>query len=296
MPEIREVEFESLGYGNSVRLRAKDWVRIGQKEYIFEVVFHYARKEFGLDISYKDYERLEFKGTKYERPSEWGTWDCFSKNLNEVFTCLERTYGVKAKITGITPQELQRRARVSYEEAIAPMPREITMFDIIEGNSDKVLKDMLATLPRFCTMANVGKIGGEGEEYAKEKCVNILKNVINDLELHISNEDWSYHLKEGKLKVEFTKMINNLYEYHSYECEEAWNVEPKEPRKKELTEGERLGETIWKELIEAPRAVAINALGDINARKFESMRCKDAIKAFLTTYSENMKKIVQQLR
>lgn len=290
----------SLGEGfYYIHSNPKLWFKRPPKDYLLAgLVAHAGRKEFAVEhyVRHHDFPQ-EFAGTKYERPPETGGYDCFSKTVEGVIDCVEQKYGVKVEIKGITMEELKRRAQETVEEWISPKPQEFSFFDLMDSTSDKVLEDMVNRLDSFCTTAEIGRnIDSESQEFAVGVCRDVLKNLVRDLSLNVSNENWDEYLMRGVVKTRFRTMLNNLYEYHNEECDEAWGVAVKEPERVGKTKVEKFVDELWNVAFDEPRMEELRKIGDDTARKLEARRCKDMMKGFLSTYSSNMKKIIEQLR
>ncbi len=277
-------------------IRASRWIRRGQKEYLFILSEHHGRKEFGVEMYIKNYDAPEFKGTQYERPSESGGWECFAKTVQGAIDCLEQKYGVRVKISGMTQERLKQLQQEQVEEWVAPKPRGISFFDVMSDNTEKVLKGMLEDKILLCRRAKVGDYPKqEVSEYAMKLCFENFTIIADGLQLEIDNEDWDYALQQGRVKKELDVIIQRTYESVDYQCEKDWGVLPREPRKKDLSPGEKLGEQLF-DVFKGAENERLNMLADEMVRKQQSMACKAAMKYFLSVYKNSMQKRVEQLK
>jgi hypothetical protein len=284
-------------WAEGVNLKQKgDWIRVGEKSYIFHVSMHWGRKQFFAEVSVEHHDKPEFAGTKYERPSQTGDYTCFSKDVEGVLDCIRQKYGVTVKFEGDL-EDLKRRERHDIDEAIAPKPHEIGLFEVMESNSEQVLEAMKKDLGRFCTFAGVGRHVGVSAftDFAQTACKETLEGLIGNLELEIPNEDWTHDLEEGTVKRKLNEILERDRESAEYRAEEMWGVAPREPYKMaEKSKGEQIAEQIW-DLIKLGERERLASVGDETARKLESQRLKDAIRLFLQAYMASMKRRVVQL-
>lgn len=303
LPE--DLVLEARGSEDYISLHPKDqkWVRRGSKAYHIEIHFSPVRKQWGVDLSTQDYEKMEFPGTKHERPTEYGgPWTCWGSTIDATIVCAERVYDVRISIvdyiTGqpVPMEEVRKRAQRELEEAVAPKPQEIGLFEVMESNSEQVLKAMKEELGRFCTAAGVGKhVGDAGREYARQTCTDVLEGLITNLDLEIPNEDWTHDLEEGTVKRKLNEILVRDRESAEYEAEHKWGVEPREPYKRgEKSKAEQLAESLM-EPFKTGQNEYLNSIGDETARKLESDRLKDAVRLFLQSYTASMKRRVKQL-
>jgi len=299
----------------SVRLTCRDQkVKRGEKEYnFFEISYHAGRKEFGLEYQY-DTPEIFNPGTRFARPimGTYGGWGCWGKTVQVVIDCTKQTYDVAVEVTGAGMAEIERIGQLEYEEAVAPKPQEIGLFEVMESNSEQVLAAMKEELGRFCTQAGVGKhVNEAGHEFARKTCTDVLEGLITNLELEISNEDWSGDLKlgthtfaqgpvsdaEGRrvVKAKLNEILVRDRESAEYEAEEKWGVAPREPYgMSKKNRGEQIGQQLI-DIFKGGEREFLNSIGDETARKLESDRLKDAIRLFLQSYTASMKRRVEQL-
>ena len=283
-----------------VSLTARDQKVVrGEKTYsFFQISFAPGFKQFYAEVQYEVQETFK-AGTRFARPitSSYGGVDCKARRIPEVLDCLKQKYDIETRVDGATMEVINRVAEREYEDAIAPKPHEIGLFEVMESNSEQVLEAMMKDVQSFCTRASVGKhVGPQGQQYAADKCRTTLEWINeNGLGLEIPNDNWDYELEQGTQKRAFNTIIERVREGAEYWVELDWGVLVEEPQRGEKSQAEQIAEKLMSPFKRGERDY-LNSIGDETARKLESQRGKDAVRLFLGVYVQSMKKRVAQLR
>lgn len=289
-------------------------LRRGSKGHHIVIQFHQGEKYWQVEDQYEDYE-LRAQG----KHDSYGSWPFHGPTIDSAIEWVEKTYDVKIKI--VDPdgkpypiEEVRRRAQLMLEEAVAPKPKEIGLFDVMESNSEEVLKSMLEDGIVIARKAGVGE--GQDRAVAEQAMHFVLENfeeIVRNLDLEIPNENWNDDLKYGRntfnqgkvsdavgrieVKRKFKEILDRTYESIDYECEKDWGVLPREPYKMgEKSKGEQIAEQLWEVAVAGPRREELAKLASEDARKEQASICKKAAKHFLSVYAQSMRRRVEQLR
>ena len=174
----------------------------------------------------------------------------------------------------------------------------MSVFDRIVGAGEECSAAILKALGDIVEKAGVETDYGRGE--VLDTLNYTFSRDIPDLEL--PNEDWDWHAKTGRLRREYSHIMDRVKEGLIYECDRIWGFEEplREaiPPRPEAESAEEKAKRIAMALLE-PFARAkeefFRRIGD-EARYREREACRRAVAIALTRFDACMKERVPELR
>lgn len=215
-PRVQTIIKNPFGFGDNegitLRTDPNNPLKIGKKEYWLDLVVHWGKKTFGLEVQTCESHKPESERDKFTGKDCFGGFIAFSKEPEDLLDILDKTFNVKFDND---PQQFDLWKRKILTEFDEPEPQASAMqrlieriSDELEGKSKIAIKDLLS--------------GAKLREASKKRVKETLEEATENVDLEINNFDFDSSSREESL-LELQKIEKRTRETVEFRIEQDFS-------------------------------------------------------------------------